>query len=56
MNERAAPQPVRESLPSWLRAHLFSNWPSTLVTLAIVYLAWKWLATFIGWAFLESVW
>ena len=41
---------------SWLRANLFSNWPSALATLAILWLAWHLVPPFVDWAFLEAVW
>jgi len=40
----------------WLRANLFSSWPSTLATLAIVWLAWKLLVPFADWAIVDAVW
>ena len=41
---------------SWLRARLFSNWSNSLVTLAILYLAWKIVPPLIEWAFIHAVW
>jgi general L-amino acid transport system permease protein len=41
---------------SWLRARLFSSWSSSLVTLAILYLAWKSVPSLIEWAFIRAVW
>jgi len=41
---------------SWLRANLFSSWPSALATVAIVLLAWKLVPPFVDWAFLDAVW
>ena len=40
----------------WLRANLFSGWPSALATLAIAWLAWKLVPPFVDWAFVEAVW
>jgi len=40
----------------WMRANLFSNWPSALATIAILWLAWKLVPTFVDWAFIEAVW
>lgn len=40
----------------WLRANLFSSWPSALATIAILWLAWTLLPPFIDWAFVEAVW
>ena len=41
---------------SWLKKNLFSSWPNTLLTLLVLYCAWKWLPPFIDWAFLDAVW
>jgi general L-amino acid transport system permease protein len=41
---------------SWLRANLFSSWPSALATVAIALLAWKLVPPFVDWAFLDAVW
>jgi general L-amino acid transport system permease protein len=41
---------------SWLRANLFSSWPSALATIAILWLAWKLVPPFIDWAFIEAIW
>jgi general L-amino acid transport system permease protein len=40
----------------WLRANLFSSWPSALATLAILWLAWKLVPPFVDWAFVDAVW
>ena len=40
----------------WLRANLFSSWPSALATLAIAWLAWKLVPPFVDWAFVHAVW
>lgn len=40
----------------WLRARLFSNWSSSIATLAMVYLAWEIVPPLIGWALLHAVW
>jgi len=40
----------------WLRANLFSSWPSALATLAIAWLAWKLVPPFVDWAFIEAIW
>lgn len=40
----------------WLRARLFSNWSSSIATLAIVYLAWKTVPPLVDWALLHAVW
>ena len=40
----------------WLRANLFSSWPSALATLAIFWLAWKMVPPFVDWALLSAVW
>ena len=41
---------------SWVRANLFSSWPSALATLAIVWLAWRLVPPFVDWAFVEAIW
>ncbi len=41
---------------SWLRKNLFSSWPNALLTLLVLYFAWKTLPPFIDWAFLDAVW
>lgn len=41
---------------SWLRNNLFSSWPNTLATLAILWLAWKLVPPFVDWAFIDAVW
>ncbi len=40
----------------WLRENLFSSWPSTLATLAILLLAAKALPPFFDWAIADAVW
>ncbi len=40
----------------WLRENLFSSWPSALATLAILWLAARWLPPFLDWALLHAVW
>ena len=40
----------------WARSRLFGSWPSTLATLAIVYLAARWLPPLLNWALLRAVW
>jgi general L-amino acid transport system permease protein len=40
----------------WLRANLFSSWPSALATLAILWLAWRLVPPFADWALLRAVW
>ena len=41
---------------SWLRANLFSSWPSGLATLAIAALAALWLPRLVDWALIDAVW
>jgi general L-amino acid transport system permease protein len=41
---------------AWLRANLFSGWPSTLATLAILWLAIRWLPPFAEWALFNAIW
>jgi general L-amino acid transport system permease protein len=40
----------------WARANLFSSWPSALATLALLWLAARWLPPFLDWALLHAVW
>jgi general L-amino acid transport system permease protein len=40
----------------WLRANLFSSWPSALATLAILGLAGRLLPPFLDWAVVDAVW
>ncbi len=48
--------PRAHSLLRWLRARLFSTWPSALASAGIIYLAWKALPPFFHWAFIDAVW
>ena len=41
---------------SWLRRNLFSSWPSALATLAILWLALRYLPPFLDWALIHAVW
>ena len=43
-------------IAQWIRANLFSSWPSALATIAILWLAWKLAPPFFGWAFLQATW
>ena len=40
----------------WIRANLFSSWPSALATIAILWLTWKLLPPLVNWAFVEAIW
>ncbi|HLX80913.1 MAG TPA: amino acid ABC transporter permease [Burkholderiales bacterium] len=40
----------------WARENLFSSWPSALATLAILWLATRWLPPFLDWGLLHAVW
>jgi general L-amino acid transport system permease protein len=40
----------------WLRRNLFSSWPSALATLAILWLAMRYLPPFLDWAIGNAVW
>jgi len=40
----------------WLRANLFSSWPSACATLAILWLAWELVPPLADWALVEAVW
>jgi general L-amino acid transport system permease protein len=44
------------SVAGWLRANLFSSWPSALATLAIAALALRFLPPFLDWALFDAVW
>jgi general L-amino acid transport system permease protein len=46
---------MNRALP-WLRANLFSSWPSAIATLAILWLAWKLVPPFVDWVLVEAVW
>jgi general L-amino acid transport system permease protein len=48
--------PRAPSALQWLRVHLFSNLPSTLVTGLLIYLIWKFLPPFLNWAITEAIW
>jgi general L-amino acid transport system permease protein len=41
---------------AWARANLFSSWPSTLATLAILYFLWQTVPPLVDWAFLSAIW
>lgn len=43
-------------LLSWLRANLFSSWPNALLSVAALWLLWRWVPPFIDWAFLDAIW
>jgi general L-amino acid transport system permease protein len=48
---------VRADSPlSWLRANLFSSWPNALLTIAALWLLWRWVPPFVDWAFLDAIW
>ncbi len=40
----------------WIRANLFSSWPSALATLAVLWLAWQLVPPFVDWALISAVW
>ena len=50
------PLAEKVSLLRWLRTRLFADWFSSVVTLAILYLAWRVLPPFVDWAVLNAVW
>ncbi|HYA30733.1 MAG TPA: amino acid ABC transporter permease [Acidobacteriota bacterium] len=50
-----APVPIATAI-KWLRTRLFSNLPSALATLVIVYLGWRIVPALIGWALLDAIW
>jgi len=41
---------------NWTRANLFTSWPTSLTTLVIVYLAWRFIPALIDWALVNAVW
>ncbi|MCC6211570.1 MAG: amino acid ABC transporter permease [Burkholderiales bacterium] len=41
---------------AWARRSLFSGWLSTLTTLALLWLAWRWLPPLVDWAIASAVW
>jgi general L-amino acid transport system permease protein len=41
---------------NWVRANLFSSWPSALATIAILWLLWRYVPPFVDWALLKAVW
>ena len=40
----------------WLRTNLFSNIPNALLTVVALYLLWKFVPTFVNWAFIDAIW
>ena len=40
----------------WLRENLFSSWPNAIATLVILWLAWRLVPPFVGWALVHAVW
>ncbi len=42
--------------PATLRPRFFSSWSNTLVTFAILLIAWKIVPPFVDWAFFNAVW
>ena len=40
----------------WLRIGLFASWPSSIATVAILYLAWRIIPPFLDWALIQAVW
>src|SRR6185295_18706760 len=53
---RAEGRAAVSSIRRWLRTNLFSSWPSSLATLAILWLAWRLVPPFADWAVLQAVW
>lgn len=41
---------------AWARRNLFSTWYNTLITAALVWLAWALLVPFLKWALVDAVW
>ena len=53
----AQPPPANAIGPiAWLRRNLFSTWYNVILTLLIVYLAYRLLPPLISWAFIDPVW
>ena len=46
----------RAAMWHWTRTRLFSSWPSSIVSLVIIYLAVKLLPALIDWALIRAVW
>jgi general L-amino acid transport system permease protein len=44
------------AIAHWVRANLFSSWPSALATLVIFWLAWRMVPPLVDWAFVEAIW
>lgn len=40
----------------WVRENLFGNWASAIATLVVLWLAWKLVPPFVGWALVDAVW
>jgi general L-amino acid transport system permease protein len=40
----------------FLKENLFSSWASALLTVVILFILWKAVPAFVGWAFLDAVW
>src|SRR4051812_9779188 len=40
----------------FVRENFFSSWLNGLLTLAILFVLWKAVPPFVGWAFLDAVW
>jgi len=43
-------------IAQWIRANLFSSWPSALASLAVLWLAWQLVPPFVDWALISAVW
>jgi general L-amino acid transport system permease protein len=40
----------------WIRANLFNGWFNSLLTIVTLFVLWKTVPPFFGWAFIDSVW
>ncbi len=56
MSDRKQPPPGLVGPVAWLRTNLFGSWPSTAVTLALLYIVARMLFDFAEWAFVHAVW
>ena len=53
---RAVDGTTPRRVQEWLRDRLFPSWPSSVATLAILYLAWKTIPSFVDWALFHAIW
>jgi len=53
---RAVDGTTPRRVQEWLRDRLFPSWLSSVATLAILYLAWKTIPSFVDWALFHAIW